>query len=68
MSNDAKHLWHGRFAYGPSDELMAFTESIGFDQRLWLDDLNGSRAHVKMLGAVGLLTNDEVVALSLIHI
>ena len=29
-------LWHGRFAGGPSDELMAFTVSLPFDQRLAL--------------------------------
>ena len=64
MSNDGKHLWHGRFATGPSEELMAFTESIGFDQRLWADDLNGSRAHVQMLGQVGLLNAEEVAAIT----
>ena len=44
-------LWHGRFADGPADELLAFTESLSFDRRLAPDDLAGSRAHVAMLGA-----------------
>ena len=52
-------LWHGRFASGPSDALMAYTASIGFDQRLWRDDITGSRAHVRMLAHVGLLTGSE---------
>ncbi len=39
-------LWHGRFADGPADELLAFTESLSFDRRLAPDDLAGSRAHV----------------------
>ncbi len=55
-------LWHGRFADGPSDELLAFTVSLGFDRRLAPDDLEGSRAHVRMLGAVGLLDDDDVAA------
>ncbi|MDQ1433022.1 MAG: argininosuccinate lyase, partial [Actinomycetota bacterium] len=52
-------LWHGRFADGPADELLAFTESLSFDQRLAPDDLVGSRAHVAMLARVGLLTHEE---------
>jgi argininosuccinate lyase len=55
-------LWHGRFADGPSDELLAFTVSLGFDRRLASDDLEGSRAHVRMLGAVGLLDDADVAA------
>ena len=27
-------LWHGRFGEGPSDELLAFTVSLPYDQRL----------------------------------
>ena len=53
-------LWHGRFDGDPADELMAYTASIGFDVRLAPDDIAGSRAHVRMLGRVGLLTDDEV--------
>ena len=53
-------LWHGRFDEGPAAELLAFTESLSFDQRMWPDDLVGSRAHVKMLGHVGILAPEEV--------
>jgi argininosuccinate lyase len=52
-------LWHGRFAGGPSDALMAFTVSLPFDRRLWPDDLAGSRAHVRGLARAGLLTDGE---------
>jgi argininosuccinate lyase len=55
-------LWHGRFAEGPAEELLAFTESLSFDQRLAPDDINGSRAHVAMLGRVGVLDDAEVAA------
>lgn len=49
-------LWHGRFDAAPADELMAYTESLSFDQRLWADDLVGSRAHVAMLVSVGIMS------------
>src|SRR5262245_5995382 len=53
-------LWHGRFGSGPADELLAFTVSLPFDRRLASDDIAGSRAHVRMLGHVGLLDATEV--------
>ena len=52
-------LWHGRFASAPADELMAYTESLSFDKRLWADDIAGSRAHVTMLIAVGLMSDAD---------
>ena len=54
-----KTLWHGRFASGPAADLLAYTVSLPFDQRMWRDDITGSRAHVRMLAHVGLLTADE---------
>jgi argininosuccinate lyase len=60
IANDGgKTLWHGRFASGPAADLMAYTVSLPFDQRMWRDDITGSRAHVRMLAHVGLLTSDE---------
>ncbi len=55
-------LWHGRFADGPADELLAFTESLSFDRRLAPDDLAGSRAHVAGLARADILTADEAAA------
>jgi argininosuccinate lyase len=55
-------LWHGRFAEGPADELLAFTVSLPYDQRLAPDDLDGSRAHVRGLARAGILTADEEAA------
>jgi argininosuccinate lyase len=55
-------LWHGRFADGPAEELLAYTVSLPFDRRLAVDDIEGSRAHVRMLGHVGLLDAAEVAA------
>lgn len=52
-------LWHGRFADGPADALMALSVSLPFDQRLANEDIAGSRAHVTMLAEVGILTDAE---------
>ena len=64
----SRPLWHGRFGEGPADELLAFTVSLPFDIRLAGDDITGSRAHVRMLERVGLLTGEEasVVAVALV--
>jgi len=52
-------LWHGRFEGGPAAELMAFTESLSFDQRLWPDDIDGSRAHVGGLAEAQIISATE---------
>jgi argininosuccinate lyase len=62
--DEGKTLWHGRFAEGPADALMALSVSLPFDQRLAHDDLTGSRAHVDMLASVGLLTEEERFAIA----
>ena len=49
-------LWHGRFGGGPSEELLEFTVSLSFDQKLAPDDLRGSRAHVRGLERVGIIS------------
>lgn len=52
-------LWGGRFSKD-SDHLMEdFHSSIGFDQKLYREDIRGSIAHAQMLGAVGVLTAEE---------
>jgi argininosuccinate lyase len=61
---EARPLWHGRFGEGPADALLAFTSSLAFDRRLAGDDIAGSRAHVAMLARVGLLTEDEALAIT----
>ena len=55
-------LWHGRFAGGPAEALQALNDSLPFDQRMFSQDIAGSRAHVRMLGHVGLLTDTDTAA------
>ena len=60
MSGDqGQALWHGRFEGGPAAELMAYTESLSFDRRLWPDDIAGSMAHVHGLAHVSILNAIE---------
>jgi argininosuccinate lyase len=53
-------LWDKRLSEQPADALMAFTASIEFDRRLAVDDLAGSRAHVRGLQRAGVLTEQEM--------
>ena len=52
-------LWHGRFEVSPAETLMKFTESLSFDQKLWRDDIAGSRAHVKGLVHAQIISKSE---------
>jgi len=53
----------GRLGEGGGTEAKRFTASIGFDRRLYRQDLAGSRAHVRMLGRSGLLPPEDVQAI-----
>ena len=52
-------LWGGRFTKETDKLVYAFNASIGFDQKFFHEDVAGSRAHVKMLAAQGILTEKE---------
>ena len=43
--------------------MQAINASIAFDRRLWAEDIEGSLAHARMLGAVGVLRAEEVAAI-----
>ncbi|MET0449605.1 MAG: argininosuccinate lyase [Aeromicrobium sp.] len=62
-STDSTALWGGRFASGPSPELVELSRSTHFDWRLAPYDLAGSRAHAFVLQAAGLLSRDDLTAL-----
>ncbi len=51
-------LWEGRLSGGPAAEMWDFTVSPA-DRRLLADDVEGSVAHVAMLGEVGILSKQE---------
>lgn len=52
-------LWKGRFSKASTSSADEFNASIGFDQRMYREDITGSIAHAKMLGKQGIITPDE---------
>lgn len=55
----AGSLWGGRFEKEMDDIVKKFNASIGFDQRMYNDDIDGSIAHVTMLGEQGIVSMEE---------
>ena len=56
----SNEMWGGRFAEGPDATMRAINASIRFDQRLAIQDIAGSQAHVQMLGATGIISKADV--------
>lgn len=52
-------LWGGRFKNDESRLMEDFNSSLGFDKRLYKEDIEGSIAHVKMLETCNILSKDE---------
>ncbi|MBS0505030.1 MAG: argininosuccinate lyase [Proteobacteria bacterium] len=52
-------MWGGRFAEGPAAVMREINASIGFDKRMWRQDIQGSRAHVAMLAARGIVSAED---------
>ena len=52
-------MWGGRFAEGPDAIMEEINASIGFDRRLAAQDIEGSRAHARMLAATGVITDSD---------
>ena len=53
-------LWGGRFQKSAEQWVDEFGASISFDQTLVIEDLDGSIAHVKMLGDCKILPQEDV--------
>jgi argininosuccinate lyase len=58
-----QQMWGGRFAARPDETMKAINASIGVDQRMWREDIAGSKAHAAMLGAQGILTQEDQTAI-----
>ncbi len=62
-ANNTDKPWAGRFT-APTDAFVeAFTASVGFDKRMYKQDIAGSIAHARMLAHVGVLTEEECRAI-----
>jgi len=55
----SNQMWGGRFAAGPDAIMEAINASIGYDQRMAKQDIEGSRAHAAMLAATGIITDSD---------
>jgi len=56
-------MWGGRFAEGPSAIMREINASIPFDKALWRQDIRASKAHVAMLGAMGIVSGEDAVTI-----
>jgi argininosuccinate lyase len=61
--DQANMQWGGRFATGPADIMQRINASIGFDAKLWRQDIAGSRAHAAMLAHTGIITPSDAAAI-----
>ena len=59
MATKAHATWGGRFSEAPAALMLRFSESVSFDQRLALFDIQGSRAHAAMLAHVTIISPEE---------
>ena len=51
--------WSALFSEPVSELVQRYTASVGFDQRLWRADIQGSLAHADMLQAQGILSAQD---------
>ena len=63
-TESSNKMWGGRFAEGPSAIMREINASIPFDKALWRQDIAASKAHVAMLGAQGIVSTDDMAAIS----
>ena len=59
----ANAQWGGRFAAGPSVIMGEINASIGFDRKLWRQDIRGSLAHAAMLARAGIIQPADEAAI-----
>lgn len=55
-ANRSNTMWGGRYKFGPAEIMEKINASIGFDKRLYAQDIAGSQAHADMLVARGILS------------
>ena len=63
-TNKTQHsLWGGRYAEGPGAIMREINASIGFDRKMWRQDIRGSIAHAAMLAHVGIISAEDEAAI-----
>ncbi|HEY9548270.1 MAG TPA: argininosuccinate lyase [Kiloniellaceae bacterium] len=56
-------MWGARFAAGPAAVMERINASIGFDRRLYAQDIAGSKAHCAMLVRQGIIAAEDGAAI-----
>ena len=59
----SEKLWGGRFSKTTDEMINEFQASIGFDRRMYREDIAGSLAHAAMLAKVGILSEKDHAAI-----
>jgi argininosuccinate lyase len=55
----SNQMWGGRFASGPAAIMEAINASIGYDRKLYAQDIRGSIAHSEMLAKTGIISAED---------
>lgn len=55
----SNQMWGGRFASGPDAIMEEINASIGFDRKLYAQDIQGSLAHAAMLAKTGIIAAED---------
>ena len=64
QTTDKEKAWSGRFNEPVAELVKRYTASVTFDKRLAEFDIQGSLAHAKMLGAQGIVSQEDVAAIA----
>jgi argininosuccinate lyase len=62
-NNHTNPAWGGRFSEQTDAFVEAFTASVEFDQRMYMQDITGSKAHARMLLKTGVLSETDCDAI-----
>jgi argininosuccinate lyase len=58
-----QRTWGGRFEMKPDELMTRINASIGFDKRLWREDIAASKAHAAMLREQGIISEADAAAI-----
>jgi argininosuccinate lyase len=59
-SSSSQYTWAGRFSEPMDDLVKRYTASVGFDRRMWRQDIRGSLAHARMRARQGILSAQDL--------
>jgi len=63
MTDDGQKMWGGRFGGKPAELMQQINASIGFDKKLWREDIAASKAHAAMLRDRGIIPAADAQAI-----